>query len=133
MNQRKIRAPLGERLIRSVEGGLKALQNHGPLPLTEIPRPPEPEPLDQTELVCLRQRLHWSQAVLAIWLNVSSKTVQSWEQGTRKPSGSALRLLQLLEQPGLLRQLIPTNPEPVVSEEVEVYPARRKSKRKQKA
>ena len=31
-------------------------------------------------------------------LNVSPKTVQSWEHGTRRPSQAALRLIQLLEQ-----------------------------------
>ena len=36
-----------------------------------------------------------SQAVFARLLNVSTKTVQSWEQGTRKPSRAALRLIQI--------------------------------------
>jgi putative transcriptional regulator len=38
-----------------------------------------------------------SQGVFARTLNVSVKTVQSWEQGERKPSQAALRLLQLLD------------------------------------
>ena len=36
-----------------------------------------------------------SQAVFARVLNVSTKTVQSWEQGQRKPSQAALRLIQV--------------------------------------
>jgi hypothetical protein len=36
---------------------------------------------------------------LALLLNVSGKTVESWEQGLRKPSGPAARFLQLLEAP----------------------------------
>jgi DNA-binding XRE family transcriptional regulator len=36
-----------------------------------------------------------SQAVFARLLNVSTKTVQSWEQGDRKPSQAALRLIQV--------------------------------------
>jgi DNA-binding XRE family transcriptional regulator len=39
-----------------------------------------------------------SQAVLAGVLNVSARTVQSWEQGERKPSYSALRIIQLLRE-----------------------------------
>jgi transcriptional regulator with XRE-family HTH domain len=39
-----------------------------------------------------------SQAVFAQLLNVSTKTVQSWEQGSRKPSQASLRLIQILEQ-----------------------------------
>jgi DNA-binding transcriptional regulator YiaG len=31
-------------------------------------------------------------------LNVSTKTVQSWEHGTRRPSQAALRLIQVLRQ-----------------------------------
>ena len=39
--------------------------------------------------------LRVSQAVFARLLNVSAKTVQSWEQGARQPSESARRLLQV--------------------------------------
>jgi putative transcriptional regulator len=39
-----------------------------------------------------------SQAVFAGVLNVSTKTVQSWEQGTRTPSQAALRLIQVFRQ-----------------------------------
>ena len=41
-----------------------------------------------------------SQAVFAAYLNTSLSTVQKWEQG-RKPNGSALRLLNLIERKGL--------------------------------
>jgi transcriptional regulator with XRE-family HTH domain len=39
-----------------------------------------------------------SQSAFARLLNVSTKTVQSWEQGTRKPSQATLRLIQVLGQ-----------------------------------
>ena len=38
-----------------------------------------------------------SQAVFAATLNVSTKTVQAWEQGLRTPSQASARLLQLLD------------------------------------
>ena len=38
-----------------------------------------------------------SQAMFARLLNVSPKTVQSWEHGIRKPSQAALRLIQVFE------------------------------------
>jgi hypothetical protein len=48
-----------------------------------------------------------SQGVFARLLNVSVKTVQSWEQGERKPSHAALRLLQVLaEQPEMVCQIV---------------------------
>jgi DNA-binding XRE family transcriptional regulator len=39
-----------------------------------------------------------SQAVFAQVLNVSTKTIQSWKQGSRKPSQVALRLIQVFRQ-----------------------------------
>jgi putative transcriptional regulator len=48
-----------------------------------------------------------SQAVFARMLNVSTKTVQSWEQGVRKPSQAALRLIQVFRQdPAGLREIV---------------------------
>ncbi len=35
------------------------------------------------------------ESVFARYLNVSVKTVQSWEQGIGKPSGAALKLLTI--------------------------------------
>ena len=42
-----------------------------------------------------------SQAVFAAYLNTSKSTVQKWEQGAKKPSGLALRLLNLIDKKGL--------------------------------
>ncbi len=44
----------------------------------------------------LRSRLRISQGVLAAALNGSLATVQSWEQGRRRPEGAARRLLEIL-------------------------------------
>lgn len=49
----------------------------------------------------LRERLHVSQAVFAAYLNASVSTVQKWENGEKKPSGAALRLLSVIERKGL--------------------------------
>jgi putative transcriptional regulator len=50
------------------------------------------------ELTAIRNENGMSQAVFAKALNVSTKTVQSWEQGARKPSQAALRLIQVFRQ-----------------------------------
>ena len=42
-----------------------------------------------------------SQAVFAAYLNTSVSTVQKWEIGEKKPSGPALKLLDLVERKGL--------------------------------
>jgi len=49
----------------------------------------------------LREHLHLSQAVFAAYLNASLSTVQKWENGEKKPSGAALRLLSVIERKGL--------------------------------
>jgi DNA-binding transcriptional regulator YiaG len=61
---------------------------------------PDPPPqFDPQRILRIRQQRHLTQAGLALLLNVSGKTVESWEQGLRKPSGAAARFLQLLEAP----------------------------------
>lgn len=49
----------------------------------------------------LRQRHKLSQAVLAAVLNTSLSTVRQWEIGDKHPSGSSLKLLDLLDRKGL--------------------------------
>jgi putative transcriptional regulator len=46
----------------------------------------------------IRESLQYSQNVFAKFLNVSARTVESWESGRRSPSHAALRLLQIVEQ-----------------------------------
>jgi putative transcriptional regulator len=42
-----------------------------------------------------------SQAVFAAILGIGKTTVQQWEQGQKKPSGPAQRLLDLIDRKGL--------------------------------
>ncbi len=51
--------------------------------------------MSKNQIVQLRKELNVSQAVFANYLNISVKTVQSWEQGIGKPSGAALKLLTI--------------------------------------
>jgi len=60
---------------------------------TVLPAPPKP--MSRREIIKLRQRLNYSQAVFAHLLNVSVKTLQAWEQGVRVPSDAALKLLTI--------------------------------------
>ena len=61
-----------------------------------------PPAYDAERIRTLRTSLGFSQPHFSRWLNVSPKTVQSWEQGTRVPSQASARLLQLIENPHLL-------------------------------
>lgn len=58
-----------------------------------LPRPPQK--MESADIVALRNRINVSQAVFARYLNVSVKTVQSWEQSIGQPSGAALKLLSI--------------------------------------
>lgn len=48
--------------------------------------------------MAIRGQLAVSQAVFARLLNVSKVTEISWEKGRRKPTGAALRLLDLVRK-----------------------------------
>ena len=54
-----------------------------------------------TDIKRLRLRAKASQAVFAAYLNTSVSTVQKWEIGAKKPSGPALKLLNIVERKGL--------------------------------
>jgi putative transcriptional regulator len=62
---------------------------------TILPTPPEP--MDAAAIRALRERIGASQAVFAMALNVSTKTVQAWESGVRVPDGGNLKLLRVGE------------------------------------
>ena len=49
----------------------------------------------------IRERVKVSQPVFALYLNTSESTVQKWEAGTKKPSGMALKLLDIVNKHGL--------------------------------
>ncbi len=62
---------------------------------TEVSLPdPAPE-VTPEEIAAARQSLNVSQPVFARLLNVPTVTAVSWEKGRRRPSGAALRLLQI--------------------------------------
>ncbi len=46
----------------------------------------------------IREGLDLSQSVFASLMGVSIRTLQEWEQGRRKPSGSACSLLRIAQQ-----------------------------------
>ena len=50
------------------------------------------------EIARIRRKLNASIPVFAAYLNVTPVTVRSWEKNRRRPSGPALRLLQIAKQ-----------------------------------
>lgn len=58
-------------------------------------------PLRPTQIKRIRESSHVSQAVFAALLNTSVSTIQKWEIGQKKPTGTALKLLHLVQKRGL--------------------------------
>jgi putative transcriptional regulator len=94
----KTKSQISDELFSELKESLgQALQHasgkRADLRVTVLPAPPTP--MSRSEIVHLRQQLNCSQAVFARLLNVSLKTVQAWEQGTREPGDAALKLLTI--------------------------------------
>jgi putative transcriptional regulator len=60
--------------------------------------PPRMEP---RRIKRIRESQKVSQPVFARYLNTSESTVEKWESGAKKPSGMALKLLDIVEKHGL--------------------------------
>jgi len=56
--------------------------------------------LSALEIKKIRLREKLSQPVFALLLNTSVSTVKQWEQGDKRPSGIALKLLNLVAKSG---------------------------------
>lgn len=61
-----------------------------------IPEPPME--YKAKDIKRIRKKGDYSQSIFAAILNVSTRTVQSWESGVRVPNHSALRLLEIIDK-----------------------------------
>jgi putative transcriptional regulator len=95
-----------EELVDSVEAFAAHLRGRKKLTLRtrHLSLPPPIKPLRPKEITALRHRLNVSQAVFAGLLNVPKVTAISWERGRRRPTGAALRLLELVRKRPMLLQ-----------------------------
>jgi putative transcriptional regulator len=64
--------------------------------IIEIPEPPTE--YKAKDIKKIREKKRYSQGIFAKVLNVSVKTVQSWEAGQRTPSQATLRLLEIVDK-----------------------------------
>lgn len=96
------RPPLYERLKAGMEESIQYFRGEISLVVHEFEIPDAPPNYTAEEVKAIRAKLHMSQPRFSKLVNVSYKTVQSWEQGTRHPSQSSARLLQFIADPQLL-------------------------------
>jgi putative transcriptional regulator len=125
MKQQRKRLSVPEQIRKGLEEAIRHAKGEIRLKTTTLQMPDPPPEIGAEELVRLRLASGMSQAVFARLLNVPTKTLQSWEQGQRKPSQAALRLIQvfrhnpsgLLEIVGISEPIVTTSagkPAPVV-------------------
>ncbi len=60
-----------------------------------------PASMEPKRIKRIRESQKVSQPVFARYLNTSESTVEKWESGAKKPSGMALKLLDIVEKHGL--------------------------------
>ena len=63
--------------------------------------PPPVRAFSAADIKRLRKALRFSQPVFALHLHTSASTVRKWEQGETRPSGPALKLLNVIADKGL--------------------------------
>jgi len=90
-----VKSGLFDELKASLTEANEHAQGKITLKTTTVPIPELPKSLSPQDIVCLRNRIGASQAVFARMLGIARDTEISWEQGRRKPSGSARRLLEI--------------------------------------
>ena len=90
----------GNVLIARLREHADALEGRAKITMrTTTLRLAKPAPaLRARDIFAIRRQLRLSQPVFASILNVPVATARSWEQGTRSPSGAALRLLDLVRR-----------------------------------
>ncbi len=77
-------------LFEEIRQGLEAIRdNPDALPRHELAAP---------DVKAIRDAFDLSQSQMATFLDVSSRTLQNWEQGRRGPSGPAQTLLRVMEK-----------------------------------
>lgn len=94
------------RILKSVHRSMKDLHGIGligDITMREFDArclPPVPD-YTGAQVAKIRRKTRASQAVFGAVLNVGKSTVAAWEQGTKKPSGAAARLLEIVDRKGL--------------------------------
>lgn len=97
-------------LFEVLKTGLKEAIAHAEgrieLRTVTVTRPAPPPGMEPRQIAAVRTRMDMTQVAFADLLNVSPATLRRWERGEGRPTGTALRLLQLAaEKPETLREV----------------------------
>lgn len=94
------------KIVESLRGDLAVLHNAGAIGKVTMREfdaicPPPVRQLDPADIKRLRETLKFSQPVFALHLHTTASTVRKWEQGETRPTGPALKLLNVIADKGL--------------------------------
>lgn len=91
------KSKLGQDLIAAMNEALAHRRGEITLRTTEVELPDQPPIWTKEAIARLRRdKLKVSQPIFASYLGISPGALKSWEQGSKKPSGAARRLLQVV-------------------------------------
>lgn len=94
------------KIVESMRETLKGLEQAGAITkvtMREFDRiaPTPVRSMGPREIKRLRESLHVSQPIFAVHLHTTASTVRKWEQGETRPTGPALKLLNIIADKGL--------------------------------
>lgn len=94
------------KIIESLRGDLATLYKAGTIDKVTMRQfdaicPPPVRKFNAAEIKRLRETLKFSQPVFALHLHTTASTVRKWEHGETRPSGPALKLLNIIADKGL--------------------------------
>ncbi len=93
-------------MIEALRGDLMGLEKAGVIDkvtMREFNRiaPPQVREMSAQDIKRIRGKLKFSQPIFALHLNTTASTVRKWEQGETRPTGPALKLLNVIADKGL--------------------------------
>lgn len=94
------------KIVKSLRADLAALHQAGAISKVTMRdfdaiAPPPVRTFSPADIKCLRDELKFSQPVFALHLHTTASTVRKWEQGETRPTGPALKLLNVIADKGL--------------------------------
>lgn len=94
------------KIIESLRDDLSVLHKAGAVSKVTMRKfdaicPPPVQEFDAADIKRLRETLKFSQPVFALHLHTTASTVRKWEQGETRPTGPALKLLNVIASKGL--------------------------------
>lgn len=102
-----MKTKMGKALIEGLSDVIEYEKGRRKLKVSSLEIPDPAPAWNQRELARLRKKvLGVSQTIFAAMLSVKPATIRAWEQGLKRPSGAASRLIQIIAMsPNILKKI----------------------------